>query len=358
MRSRTLLALISPALILITACTPPVPPEVQAFRDELNVPCGTGEITVSRPMIYTDFVDSYVANYNTACPDVLVTVVDAGEPADVVISESGNVRNNLDAINCEAKIDTPIGYEGSALVYSQSSISELDLSPMTLAHLISGQLATWSDPKLVRDNPSGDFPSDSINVLGAMDLSAVQGFNAWGKSMVGSKWTDLTISSDQTWDADTALNEFNNDNVVGITPLSFALNNSLYVAAIRNPQFETPTYPDLDSLTAGASQMRLDDTTSFIMTPTYDPAKAVTPPLGSDTPNQPWGAVYPVRGIMCAQTTNAETSQAFLRYGVRADEQQSLGSYNLAPIPEDVRLKLAAKLNQGLNIPTDVPIPN
>ena len=362
MRSRYLFALLVPALLALSACTPPVPPEVKAFRDELNVPCGSGEITISRPLVYTDFVDSYVENFNNACPDVTVNVVDPGESADVVIAESGSIKSQLAVNGCDAKIDTPIAYDGSAVVYSQSSISELDLSTKSLSDLLNGKFSTWDTPKLTADNPDGGFPSDAFHMLSNNDPSAIQGLNAWGKILAGSDWTPIMRTDDvygveQNWDADTALSDLSEENVVGVTPLSFALNNSLYVAAMRTKQFDTPTYADIDSLTAGASQMRLDSTASFILTPTFDPAKPVTPPLGSDKPSQPWGAVYAVHGIMCASSANAETAQSFLRYGVRADEQQSLSSYNLAPIPEDVRLTIAHKLNEGLHIPTDVPIP-
>lgn len=362
MRSRYLFAFLVPALLALSACTPPVPPEVKAFRDELNVPCGSGDITISRPLVYSDFIDSYMENFNNACPDVTVHVVDPGESADVVIAEPASMKAQLASTGCTAKIDTPIAYDGSAIVYSQSNISELLLSPHSLSDLLNGQFATWDSPALVADNPDGGFPSDSFNVLSSNDLSSVRALNAWGEILDGPRWSPIMSDADvviaePNWDADTASNDLSEENVVGVTPLSFALNNSLYVAAIKTEQFDSPTYADIDSLTAGASQMRLDSTTSLILTPTYDSERAVTPPLGADKPNQPWGAVYAVRGVMCESTTNAETAQSFLRYGVRADQQNGLSSYNLAPIPEDVRLKLATKLNQGLHIPTDVPIP-
>jgi hypothetical protein len=182
--------------------------------------------------------------------------------------------------------------------------------------------------------------------------------NTWGQDLGKTQWTPVSEHADaKTWNADDALTALANDNVVGLAPLSFAANNSLSVAAIHDPRFSTVTYADVDTATAGASQMKLSSDSSLIFKTVWDPTKPAVPTAGSDTASQPWGAMYPIHGLMCSSTASAEAGQSFLRYAVRADEQQGLIGYNLAAIPEDVRLKLAAKLNQGLHIPTDVPIP-
>jgi ABC-type phosphate transport system substrate-binding protein len=355
MRLRSLGVLVAVAIPLLGACTPPVPPEVQSFRDELNVPCGTGSLTISRPELYTDFVDNLVSNFTTACPDVSVNVVDPDPTQAVDIA----ITDQATASGCDVKIDTPIAYDGTAIVFSQSSISELDLSAGSLSALLRNEVAKWSDSRLTKDNPDGEFPSDAITLVPSALPAATTAINDWGKSLDQSHWTAVPDHADaMPWNTNDALTDLSNDNVVGMAPLSFALNNSLSVAAVKDPKFDTYTYADVDSLTAGASQESLADDSSFILSPVWDAAKAPVPPAGSDTASQPWGAVYAVHGLMCANTASAEAAQSFLRYGVRADEQQSVSSYSLAPIPEDVRLKLASKLNQGLHIPTDVPIPN
>jgi ABC-type phosphate transport system substrate-binding protein len=134
MRLRSLVVLV--VLPLLGACTPPVPPEVQAFRAELNVPCGTGSLTLSRPTIYTDVVDSLVSNFTSACPDVAVNVIDPDPKTrvDIAITDQDSIPG------CDVKIDTPIAYDGAAIVYSQSSIAELDLSASTMAALLNGQI--------------------------------------------------------------------------------------------------------------------------------------------------------------------------------------------------------------------------
>ncbi len=351
MRARVLVMVTALMIPLTTACTPPVPPEVQAFRDELNVPCGSGEITVARPDLYLDFVDNLVANFNAACPDVIVTVVEENEVADVVISTS-------ETSPCDVKIDTPLAYDATAVVFSQSSISELALSPQTLSKLLNGELSGWNDQRIVSDNPDVELPADEITITTNAIPENVQALNNWGKQLEPSTWANVEVQdSSATWNADDALMVLSEDNVIGIVPFSFAANNSLNVVALKDSHFDLPTFADVDTVTAGASQMKLVSESNFILKTVWDSEKKVTPPVGADTPDQPWGAVYPVRGLMCATSSNPETAQSFLRYGVRADEQQSLISYSLALIPEDVRLKLAAKLNQGLRIPTDVPIP-
>jgi hypothetical protein len=355
MRLRSLGVLVAIAIPLLGACTPPVPPEVQSFRDELNVPCGSGALTVSRPELYTDFVDNLVANFTSACPDVSVNVIDP-DPTQVVDIA---ITDEPSAPGCDVKIDTPIAYDGAAIVYSQSSISELDLSADSLSALLNSTISKWSDSRLTADNPDGDFPSDQFTVLPNSLPAAMTAINAWGKALSKSQWIPVDDkSTTNTWNPNDALTDLSNDNVVGLAPMSLASNNSLSVAAIRDTQFSAPTYADVDSLTAGASQMTLPSDSSFILTTVWDSSKPAVPAVGSDTASQPWGAVYAVHGLMCSSSASPEAAQSFLRYGVRADEQQSVSSYSLAPIPEDVRLKLASKLNQGLHIPTDVPIPN
>ena len=355
MRLRSLGVLVAVAIPLLGACTPPVPPEVQSFRDELNIPCGSGSLTLSRPELYTDFVDNLVTNFTSACPDVSVNVIDPDptQAVDIAITDQGA------APGCDVKIDTPVAYDGAAIVYSQSSISELDLSATTLASLLNNDIKKWSDSRLTADNPDGDFPSDQLTVLPSGLPAATLAINGWGKALGNSQWIPVLDHADANpWNPNDALTSLSEDNVVGLAPLSFASNNSLSVAAVKDSQFSTPTYADVDSLTAGASQMTLPSDSSFILTTVWDPSKSAVPAAGSDIASQPWGAVYAVHGLMCSSSASAEAAQSFLRYGVRADEQQSVSSYGLAPIPEAIRLKLAAKLNQGLHIPTDVPIPN
>jgi len=354
MRSRRLLVLFMVAAPLLAACTPPVPPEVEAFRAELNVPCGTGTITLSRPALYTDFVDNLVSNFTSACPDVTVNVIDPDpkKPVDIAITDQAVLDG------CDVKIDTPLGYDGAAIVYSQSNIAQLDLSAATMSALLNGQISTWTDSRLTKDNPDGDFPGDNLSVVQTSLSAETMALNDWGKLLDKANWTDVASNAGaMAWDVDAALTDLANDNVVSVAPLSFAANNSLSLATIKDPHFSEVTYADVETATAGASQMTLESDETLIFKTVRDPSKPATPSAGADVASQPWGAVYPIHGLMCSSTTSTEAAQSFLRYGVRADQQEGLISYNLAPIPEDVRLKLAAKLNQGLHIPTDVPIP-
>ena len=75
-------ALVLPiAALVLSACTPPLPPDVLAAQAESNITCQKGTIDVSSPEIFKGALDAVGQSLTTTCADQKVVEVDAGLPA-------------------------------------------------------------------------------------------------------------------------------------------------------------------------------------------------------------------------------------------------------------------------------------
>jgi phosphate transport system substrate-binding protein len=58
-----------------------------------------------------------------------------------------------------------------AVVYNLDGVTDLNLSPATLAGIFSGAITTWNDPKIAADNPDATLPSTAITPVHRGDKS-------------------------------------------------------------------------------------------------------------------------------------------------------------------------------------------
>jgi ABC-type phosphate transport system substrate-binding protein len=74
--------------------------------------------------------------------------------------------------------------------YNVSGVSNLQLSPSTLAKIFSGKITSWDDPAIKADNPGASLPSTAITVVHRADASGTtSNFTKYLVSAGGSDWT-------------------------------------------------------------------------------------------------------------------------------------------------------------------------
>jgi phosphate transport system substrate-binding protein len=147
--------------------------------------------------------------------------------------------------------------------YNLSGVSELNLSPSTLAKIFSAKVTTWNDPAIAADNPSATLPSTPIVVAHRSDGSGTtSSFTNYLKSAGGSDWT-LDAGDTVNWPTSTQAGNGNagvaqiikaTAGAIGYVDLSDANAAGLTFASIKNKagNFEQPTLAATSAAVEGA----------------------------------------------------------------------------------------------------------
>lgn len=86
-------------------------------------------------------------------------------------------------------IDLPVYISPIAVVYNLPSVTDLQLSPSTLAKIMDGKITTWDDAAIKADNPSATLPSTAITVVHRSDESGTtKNFTDYLAKAAGSDW--------------------------------------------------------------------------------------------------------------------------------------------------------------------------
>ncbi|MFM1917445.1 MAG: hypothetical protein RJB01_960, partial [Actinomycetota bacterium] len=72
--------------LLLSACTPPMPPDVLAAVAEAQINCESGNVSVAVPEEFAGSMDAVGAALSGVCPEQTVTEVPVGEAAPVYIT--------------------------------------------------------------------------------------------------------------------------------------------------------------------------------------------------------------------------------------------------------------------------------
>src|SRR4051812_27544767 len=77
-----------------------------------------------------------------------------------------------------------------AVVYNLPGVSDLQLSPDTIAKLFAGTITTWNDPAIAADNPDAQLPSTAITPVHRGDKSGTtKNFTDYLAKAAPSSWT-------------------------------------------------------------------------------------------------------------------------------------------------------------------------
>jgi hypothetical protein len=303
----------------LTACDPPLPPEILAAQAEQTVNCVDGSVSVATPTAIADVIDGWASSLTDACPGMTLTpVAQTDEIAQAVISMDGAVP----AI-CKPYASFPIAEDGGVLAYVLSDAPNLVLTPQNAQDIFSGKVTNWSDPSLTASNPDSTLPNLPIKVVGAPQQVAVDALSAWFKKL-GVTFSPSLVKVSATDDGAALANMADGD--ISITSFSNALFAYSTVAAIAvGKDLATQTaVADITGIQIGA------DATA-------------KPKAGSQLG---YGATYPVTLSLCGADNT--TARALGRFLIRQDSQGALGSAIVAALPESERIKAIAIAEQGL----------
>src|SRR5690242_5601990 len=229
-----------------------------------------------------------------------------------------------------------------SMAYNLSGVSNLKLSPATIAGIFSGKIKTWNDPAIKADNSGASLPSTAITLAVRSDSSGTtQNFTEFLVEATGSAWT-LGSSSTIKWPSSARAASGNpgvaqvvksTPGAIGYVDYSTAKASGLTFASVKNKD-GSYIAPSPESATAAAD------------------AVAVKPDLTFAAVWQGGPNAYPITYqswdlVNAKQPTAADAAnlKAYLGY-LLGDGQKLLSQIGLAPLPSSLDQQAVAQLSK------------
>jgi len=347
-------------VLAVTACTPPLPPEVLAGQAEATINCESAITKVDGPAeIESNFfllADSMIS----ACPEHEV-IFAAGDPtAEVLILDHTPEKFEVDFFNqrCPASevLIAPAYGIPATISLQVTGLEGLALDAKAIAGLIDGSITNWNDEIIQNLNP--DFQLDSVKVvkLGSKQKSStVLAMTTWAAEVGGgrTKPTDVLLGArnyDTLEQLAEAVYEF--EGSFAIVPLGLAVINGLNVAnmVVNNGDI---LVPEPVYTMRGVATTTLDKSNPNQLLASIGYGGKVTESL-SDPLIDPanfksgWPAVG-IGHVMACETGSDVGALPFARFVIRGEGQGVLESAGQTRLPLPIRLKSILALKTPLS---------
>ena len=348
---RILTAIVALGISLsLTACDPPMPPDVAAQILEQTYTCKEGAAKVSFPTLMSDLAPQWSDSLSGACvdpePAMTFEAVEPGTESDIVIGAYPGTEK------CDALATVPFALESADLVFQLADYTTLNLRPATIAKILNGEITNWNDSAISNDNDGSEFPDLAIGIVDTADKLALESFATWMNNLGHDIGSAPITAGDEVSEA-PALDE----GAIAIMPHSAAITAGLYsTSVILGKDKETKevlyAYSDPQGVASAASQLepkKSGSTVTFNLNPKIAPVAQA----GFDTAAPPYQAIYPVNLTICGQDNLVNRAVAL--YLLRLDSQGMMGTSAYNPLPEQVRVDALSVVRKGLPKPKAPP---
>jgi len=223
---------------------------------------------------------------------------------------------------------------------------QLRLSPGTLAEIYLGNIISWQDPAILRDNPGAKLPRAPVIVVHRSDGSGTTSIFTTYLSKVSRDWSrtaghGLSVTWPVGFGGDGSKGVLDlvgqTAGTVGYLELSYAAESKASVATIANQAgaFVAPS----PASAAAALEAFKDDLAKDVRAPVVDPPASAK-------------AAYPITGIsflLVSKNSSSTTEQMavrdFIAYAI-SNGQDAAESLSYAKLPLSVQQKADALLAQ------------
>jgi len=339
-------AIVCMSALGLTACDPPMPPDVAASLAELTYTCVEGDVPVYAEPTMQDLLWGWTDSLSYSCidPEPVMTMSAALTPDEALVEISDYPSQ------CKPAVTVPLATEASVLIYMESEVSSLNLSPKSIAEIMSGKITNWN--QLAKDNPGFDMPDYPLTVKPEADSLALETMLNYLEQQ-GIKADNKKFSAvEKPLMDDYAMLE---EGQVAIVPNSYAVALGLYPANIYlgldAEQMPILAVPDVSGIQTATTQWKISKTENSISV-VLDPKTEPTPPDGSEVAPTPYQPIYAVNLNLCS---DALLPRAVARFLLRLDSQGALGASNFAPLSSAVRVESLVLVSKGLPTPTPQP---
>jgi phosphate transport system substrate-binding protein len=224
---------------------------------------------------------------------------------------------------------------GIAIEYNVSGVSDLKLSPATLAGIFAGKIKTWNDQAIKNDNSGANLPSTGIQVIHRSDGSGTTAaFTGYLTAVAPTVWT-AGSAKDVPWptgqgakgsDGVTAAVK-QTSGAIGYAEVSFAKGSQLAIASIKNEagNFEQP---DAKNVTDALTEAQVPP--DLKIKPNFKPTTADAYPISTFT----FALAYSKQ----KDPAKGKLLKDYLTYAVGAGQSAASGLF-YAPLPTDLQTK-------------------
>ena len=353
----------------LSACTPPMPPDVLAAQAEQNFTCYSGQQQVTAAADLSAAIDALNTGLMGQCPQQGMVAAADGTVADFVLTSSAPADAEQKAFTDAAcktgkVLIAPAFAYGIGLAVNGAGLESVVLPPDALAGVLNGSITTWADPKIAAANDGVDLSTMGDITVVSLDHpdGSVNAMTTYLTKSAPTVWTTgvsdtLTVGT-KVKTTDDLLTELGNaPGAVAVLPLPVAANNSLAVVGmeVQNQTMDATNTQQLQ-IGAGATTLTIADNGNIFASPaiggvpnadTFD-AAAQKIVVASGAPMIGWPVLGFAHVMTCNTGATPPLAMSSFLYTVTLNGQGAVSGVGYTPLPEPVRSKsrtLAASNN-------------
>ena len=360
------LSTIATCTAVLSACTPPMPPDVLAAVMENQITCQNGDQTVSVPQEFAGSMDLVNMTLGGVCPEQTITEVSMETAAGVSITTAAPTEAERSAFTAQCTgevITVPIFSYGVTLAYNIIGLDGLVLKPEVIAGILSGSITNWDDPAIGALNEGYDLSGlPEISVMSVEGGSAsVEAMTSYISSAAPESWplgVTRTLKIGQKFPSETDLvNEMIAfEGTVAAIPIVQAINNVIPMAAMQvQEEIINPDDTQLQKVGSGAMTVTVEPN-ALIATPAtggipveenFDIAASKIV-LAEGQPLIGWPIMGTAHAMVC-NTPEDPLPLSTVQFLERLSGQGSFETFGLTPLPEPIRIQTFAPLQVTLS---------
>jgi ABC-type phosphate transport system substrate-binding protein len=380
-RGIVLTSLAGAAALLLTACNPPLPPDVLAAQAESQITCQVGETQVSVPTNFTGAMDAVGLGLGGVCPEQTVIEVPEGEQAPLALVDKTPTTADIEAFkaaSCPAGevIVIPAFAYPVTIAYNVIGLEGVVMTPEIVAGILNGTITSWEDPLIAEANADFDFTLLPEMIVMSVETpqGSVEAMTTWLAQEAPEAWTKGTVGTLENTQVfptveDMILEMTAIESSIAILPVFQAFNNVLATANLPvtledgSELVITADDVQLYKVGSGATEITTDEVTGSIFA---SPATGGVPVegnfdvasskivLGEGQPLVGW----PVNGyahLLICDDPSDPLPLSFAQYVVRLAGQGALETYGVTPMPEPIRIQTFVPLKVTVNVDGEAP---
>lgn len=339
--------------LLLSACTPPMPPEFKAELAERYVTCVPGEVTVSSVPELTDVAQIWIDGLSENCSDMTTSLIDPDVDVDVKPDIFITAAGQTPA--CTVAASSPIGLDAVAIAVSVEGLDGVIFTPALLHRALSGGMTSWADAELQELNSEIELTDTPVVIRASTQPQDIAALNEWMSRIDPVGWPAIPsgLISDAAFDAEATTVDLETEGTIAVVPASLVTNYSLQSISIQTATEAEPVFATVESVISAGTQM-VATSEGSILTASLDPSLPPIPAAGNDVASLPWQALNQFTITVCSGE-NEMAARAFARYALRLDSQGAFTSVGFTELPEQIRVAGVEAVSQGLPEPTIPP---
>jgi len=364
------IVLIASTALAVSACTPPLPPDVLAAKAENQITCQTGNADVSVPEDFVGAMDAVGFSLSGVCPEQTITEAVDQTDAKLRLVDHTPTKDDVAAFTAEACPTSPVIVVPAfayavALSYDVIGLEGMVLTPQAIAGMLDGSVTSWEDPLIQDANSDYDLTGlPDISVLSLEEPSgAVEAMTAWLSSEDPAAWpggVGGTVSTGTTFPTQLELLDelLLTEGTVAVLPAFAAVTNGLPVASV--PVQDLVISPDdtqLLKVGSGATTITVDESGNIYASPAiggvpvegnFDIAASKIV-LAEGQPLIGWPIMGYAHLLVCDDPSDP-MALSTAQYILRLAGQGSLETFGVTPLPEPIRIQTFKPLKVTVNL--------